>query len=376
MSNVHMFGDAYSLHLGSLEPYATHRFDDALVFLDGRYGLDTLGIFTSPMRYYSKPDDSMPSRYWEIDYADPANAGAFSLDPNLFSNYGDAWAALTLDVDGDASIGTAVWHAYRTSRKPADPSTTSVTWSQVTQYAEAPQSESDTYAGPANGDAIGNPDPFVGMTRAEIRKAVGKPNAPMVYTGGITLAGMPPKDGESYDKNFGLIKLGHVSKPVAYINTSPVNGWNTGGNLIYPVSVTGTTSCPFGGMTLAIDHTQEADGTMHLVLSRGGGSGSGGNTSFTRTSVSLSGDLFETMKAGREYSVSGTSGTTLTFGIDTMQLGEESVVVVPSSGPTVKISGQTLNAGTTYLIRRTAYIATEGATPSNAVLAIPCLDIH
>jgi hypothetical protein len=115
---------------------------------------------------------------------------------------------------------------------------------------------------------------------------------------------------------------------------------------------------------------------MHLVLSRGGGSGSGGNTSFTRTSVSLSGDLFETMKAGREYSVSGTSGTTLTFGIGTMQLGEESVVVVPSSGPTVKISGQTLNAGTTYLIRRTAYIASEGSTPSNAVLAIPCLDIH
>jgi hypothetical protein len=356
-----------SFGLGSLDPFATHEYKDAFVFLDPSYGLQTLGIFEHPMAYYSQPNDQYPGQSWAIAYSDPSHKGFFTIDPNLFDNYKRAW------ISKDPTNGEAIWNAYNVTVGTSQPSGTSVTWAQVTEAAEADEQDSDVYRGY---DLFGFKDPFSGMTRAEIREAVGKPNAPMVYTGGITLAGMPPKSGESYDKNFGLIKLGHVSKPVAYINSNPVDGWNTGGNLIYPVSVTGTTSCPFGGMTLAIDHTQEADGTMHLVLSRGGGSGSGGNTSFTRTSVSLSGDLFETMKAGREYSVSGTSGTTLTFGIGTMQLGEESVVVVPSSGPTVKISGQTLNAGTTYLIRRTAYIASEGSTPSNAVLAIPCLDIH
>jgi len=366
-SNVHVFGSDMSFELGSRDPFATHEYKDALVFLSKEYDRSTLGIFDHPMAYYSQPNDQYPGQSWAIAYSDPSHKGFFTIDPILFDNYKRAW------VQKDNVNGEAVWNAYNCQVGTIQPSTTQVTWSEVTELAETLESESDVYRGY---DLYGFKDPFSGMTRAEIRKAVGKPKAPIVYTGGITLAGLPPKSGESYDKNFGLIKLGHVSKPVAYINTYPVDGWNTGGNLIYPVSVTGTTSCPFGGMTLAIDHTQEADGTMHLVLSRGGGSGSGGNTSFTRTSVSLSGDLFETMKAGREYSVSGTSGTTLTFGIGTMQLGEESVVVVPSSGPTVKISGQTLNAGTTYLIRRTAYIASEGSTPSNAVLAIPCLDIH
>ena len=263
-NNVHVFGSGMSFGLGSLDPFATHEYKDAFVFLGPSYGRQTLGIFDHPMAYYSQPNDQYPGQSWEIAYSDPSHKGFFTIDPNLFDNYKRAW------ISKDPTNGEAIWNAYNVTVGITQPSGTSVTWAQVTEAAEADEQDSDVYRGY---DLFGFKDPFSGMTRAEIRKAVGKPNAPIVYTGGITLAGMPPESGESYDKNFGLIKLGHVSKTVAYINTNPVDGWNAGGNLIYPVSVTGTTTCPFGGMMLAIDHTQEADGTMHLVLSRGGSGG-------------------------------------------------------------------------------------------------------
>lgn len=263
-NNVHVFGSGMSFGLGSLDPFATHEYKDALVFLGPSYGRQTLGIFDHPMAYYSQPNDQYPGQTWAIAYADQFHKGFFTIDPNLFDNYKRAW------ISKDPTNGEAIWNAYNVTVGTIQPSSTSVTWTQVTEAAEADEQDSDVYRGY---DLFGFKDPFSGMTRAEIRKAVGKPNAPIVYTGGITLAGMPPESGETYDKNFGLIKLGHVSKPVAYINTNPVDGWNAGGNLIYPVSVTGTTTCPFGGMMLAIDHTQEADGTMHLVLSRGGSGG-------------------------------------------------------------------------------------------------------
>jgi hypothetical protein len=363
-SNVHVFGSGMTFGLGSLDPFATHEYNDAFVFLNPSYNLHTLGIFDHPMAYYSQPNDQYPDQSWTIAYSDPEHKGFFTIDPILFDNYKRAWIAK------DPTNGEAIWNAYNVTVGTNQPSGTSVTWAQVTAAAEADEQDSDVYRGY---DLFGFKDPYRGMTRAEIRKSVGKPNAPMVYTGGITLAGMPPKDGESYDKNFGLIKLGHVSKPVAYINTFPVDGWNAGGNLIYPVSVTGTTSCPFGGMMLAIDHNQEADGTMHLVLSRG--CGSGVNTTFTRLNITVNGDITETMKGGSEYNIGGTSGT-LTFGVESMQLGEESLIIVPSSGASVKISEQTLNAGTTYLIRRIGYNASEDSAPSVAVLAIPCFHIH
>lgn len=360
-NNVHVFGGGMSFGLGSLDPFATHEYKDAFVFLDPSYGLPTLGIFDHPMAYYSQPNDQYPDQSWAIAYSDPSHKGFFTIDPILFDNYKRAW------ISKDPTNGEDIWNAYNVTVGTNQPSGTSVTWAQVTAAAEADEHDGDVYRGY---DLFGFKDPFSGMTRADIRNAVGKPNAPMVYTGGITLAGMPPKDGESYDKNFGLIKLGHVSKPVAYINTFPVDEWNAGGNLTYPVSVTGTTSCPFGGMMLAIDHTQEADGTMHLVLSRGNG-----NMTFTSSTITVDGDVTEIMKGGREYSISGTSGT-LTFGVGSMQLGEESLVIVPSSGVSVNISGQTLNAGTTYLIRRIGYNASEGSVPSATVLAIPCFHIH
>lgn len=368
VEDVHIFNSGCNLRLGSLDPYATNEFKDALVLLDDTYDSSVMSIFQHPVAYSSHPSDSMPSQPWEIVWSDPNVASAFMIDPNRFSNYEAAWIAL------DPVNGAAIWDAYSTTTGPAQPGTSSVTWEQVTERAEANQSEDDTYRGES---LHGFSDPFDGMKRSEIRAMIGKPNAPMVYTGGIALAGFPNQAGESYDKNFGLIKLGHVSKPVAYINSSPVNGWNSGGNLIYPVSVTGTTDCPFGGMMLAIDNKQEPDGTMHLVLSRGGSGGSACNTQFTHVGISTTGgDVSESLVAGQEYDISGDVGTTVTLNASSMNLGEETLVIVPSSGPTVKLSGQTLNSSTTYLIRRTAYIASEGDIPTPSALAIPCSHIH
>ena len=368
LSNVHIYASGITLGLGSPEPYATNEYSDALIFLNNNYDKRVWGVFEHPISYWSQPNNTSPGQSWAVDYSDPANASSFVLDPNLFDNYKRAWIAL------DPTNGETIWNNYNVTVGTTQPAGTTVTWSQVTEAAEADEQETDVYRGY---NLYGFTDPFSGKTRAEIRRLLTKPNAPMVYTGGIALAGFPNQSGESYDKNFGLIKLGHVSKPVAYINTYPVSGWNSGGNLIYPVSVTGTTDCPFGGMMLAIDNKQEPDGTMHLVLSRGGSGGSAGNTQFTRTSISVSGgDVSESLVAGKEYNISGASGTTVTLSASSMNLGEETLVIVPSSGPTVKLSGQTLNSSTTYLIRRTAYIASEGSSPSPSALAIPCSHIH
>lgn len=364
VEDVHIFNSGCNLHLGSLDPYATNEFKDALVLLDNTYDSSVMSIFQHPVSYRSRPSDSMPSQPWEIKWSDANDASAFMIDPNRFSNYKDAWIAL------DQDNGEAIWDAYSTTTGPVQPSTSSVTWEQVTERAEAVQSEDDTYRGES---LHGFSDPFDGKKRSEIRSMIGKPNAPMVYTGGIALAGYPTGTD---DQNFGLVKLGHVSKPVAYIKANPVADWGgSTSNLLSPVSVTGTTDCPYAGMVLAIDGKQEIDGTMHLVLAKKAGGGSGGTTTFTRSQIPVTGDATETMEAGHEYSIGGTSGT-LTFDVGSMQLGEESLVIVPASGPSVKISGQTLNAGTTYLIRRASYIASAASTPSAAALAIPCLGIH
>lgn len=372
VEDVHIFNSGCNLGLGSLDPYATNEFKDALVLLDNTYDPTVMGIFQHPVAYYSQPNDTALTQSWSIDWEDPDNASAFMIDPYLFDNYKEAWAHCAEEAGKTRADGEAVWNAYSTSGGVHDPTDMSVSWGTVTQYAEAHQSESDTYRG-NNPDLHGFTDPFKGKTRAQIRAMIGKPKVPMIYTGGIALAGYPTGTG---DQNFGLIKLGHVSKPVAYINTHPVADWGgSTANLLSPVSVTGTTDCPYAGMVLAIDGKQEIDGTMHLVLAKKAGGGSGGTTTFTRLHIMVDGDITENMEAGREYNIDGTSGT-LTFGVGSMQLGEESLVIVPSSGASVKISGQTLNAGTTYLIRRTGYNASEGDTPSAAALAIPCFHIN
>ena len=372
VEDVHILNSGCNLGLGSLDPYATNEFKDALVLLDGNYEPSVMGIFRHPVAYYSQPNDGAPGQPWAIDWNEPGNASAFMIDPNLFTNYREAWAHCAETHDYTRAQGIAFWESYSTSGGVHEPADMDVRWSEVTQYAEAHQSESDTYRG-NSADLHGFTDPFKGKTRAEIRTMIGKPKAPMVYTGGIALAGYPTGTD---DQNFGLVKLGHISKPVAYIKANPVAEWGgSTSNLLSPVSVTGTTDCPYAGMVLAIDGKQEIDGTMHLVLAKKVGGGSVGTTTFKRTRKAVSGDVTETMEAGHEYSIGGTSGT-LTFDVGSMQLGEESLVIVPASGPSVKISGQTLNAGTTYLIRRASYIASASSTPSAAALAIPCLGIH
>jgi hypothetical protein len=196
------------------------------------------------------------------------------IDPYLFDNYKEAWAHCAETHNYTREQGIAFWESYSTSGGVHDPTDIDVHWGEVTQYAEAHQSESDTYRG-NNPDLHDFTDPFKGKTRAEIRTMIGKPKVPMIYTGGIALAGYPTGTD---DQNFSLIKLGHVSKPVAYIKSKPVSGW--GGsttNLLSPVSVTGTTDCPYAGMVLAIDGKQEIDGTMHLVLAKKAGGGTGKN---------------------------------------------------------------------------------------------------
>jgi hypothetical protein len=372
VEDVHILNSGCNLGLGSLDPYATNEFKDALVLLDGNYDPSVMGIFQHPVAYYSQPNDAAPGQPWAIDWNEPGNASAFMIDPNLFTNYREAWAHCAETHDYTRAQGIAFWDSYSTSGGIHDPVDMDVHWTEVTQYAEAHQSENDTYRGNST-DLHGFTDPFKGKTRAEIRTMIGKPKVPMVYTGGIALAGYP---SGTDDQNFGLVKLGHVSKPVAYIKANPVAEWGgSTSNLLSPVSVTGTTDCPYAGMVLAIDGKQEIDGTMHLVLAKKVGGGNGGTTTFTRSRIPVTGDATETMEAGYEYSIVGTSGT-LTFDVGSMQLGEESLVIVPASGPSVKISGQTLNAGTTYLIRRASYIASAESTPSAAALAIPCLGIH
>jgi hypothetical protein len=274
VEDVHIFNSGCNLGLGSLDPYATNEFKDALVLLDNNYDPTVMGIFQHPVAYYSQPNDFSPTQTWAIDWNEPDNASAFMIDPYLFDNYKEAWAHCAETHNYTREQGIAFWESYSTSGGVHDPTDIDVHWGEVTQYAEAHQSESDTYRG-NNPDLHDFTDPFKGKTRAEIRTMIGKPKVPMIYTGGIALAGYPTGTD---DQNFSLIKLGHVSKPVAYIKSKPVSGW--GGsttNLLSPVSVTGTTDCPYAGMVLAIDGKQEIDGTMHLVLAKKAGGGTGKN---------------------------------------------------------------------------------------------------
>lgn len=273
VEDVHIFNSGCNLGLGSLDPYATNEFKDALVLLDDNYDPSVMGIFQHPVAYYSQPNDTTPAQTWVIDWSEPDNASAFMIDPNLFDNYKEAWAHCAETHNYTREQGIAFWESYNTSGGLHEPTDMSVTWGEVTQYAEAHQSENDEYRG-NNPDLHGFSDPFKGKRRYEIRAMIGKPNAPMIYTGGIALAGF---SSGTDNENFGLIKLGHVSKPVAYIKSNPVAGWGgSTANLLSPVSVTGTTDCPFAGMVLAIDGKQEIDGTMHLVLAKKADGGSGG----------------------------------------------------------------------------------------------------
>jgi hypothetical protein len=112
---------------------------------------------------------------------------------------------------------------------------------------------------------------FKNYTKSKIAAAINKPAAPMIYTGGICLAGKPNGTNieNKEEANAGLIKIGSGVVPCAYIVSHPISEWSGGGPIIHPISVSGTTECPYKGMALCVTDVQEPDGTLHLALYRG-----------------------------------------------------------------------------------------------------------
>ena len=367
MKDTHIFGSGITLELDSTDPYATHSFNNAIVNLTDAYSDNLpaiLGVFPHPVKYNSIPHDDILSQTWSIGFSNiSANNEPFHIDPCYFENYKRAWEQY------DSVNGPTIWENYRTETGYG-----SDDWGPVTKMAELDQQEDDIYRGHP---LYGYNDPFVGKTRAKIRTMITKPDAPMVYTGGIALAGQPTGTGKD---NYGLIKLGHESKPVAYINANPVTGWGSA-NLLCPTSITGTTTCPYGGMVLAIDSEQELDGTMHLVLRKNV------PTSNTRFDVELNyenctADADIEPRKGMHYIVGCSNGVNITIlrNDDHMNYGDECCVVVKdSSEGTVTVEGistgtygnaigdligeHTLSHGHSYLLRKVEYTEPGEITP-------------
>ena len=375
MTNTHIFGSGLTLDLSSTDVYATHSFDNAIINLTSDYNAvlsGTLGIFPHPMRYFSMPYDNVLNIPWKIGFEATTNDTGmnkepFHIDPCYFDNYEKAW------IRYDSINGEATWAAYRTEIGYGTGASYD-DWRAVTEIAEGIQTENDVYHGHS---LYGYDDPFDGMTRAQIREAVGKPNAPMVYTGGIALAGFPTGTNEY---NYGLIKLGHESKPVAYINASPVTGWGAA-DLLCPTSITGTTTCPYGGMVLAVDGKQELDGTLHLVLRKNVPTSNtrfGGDLDYENCTA----DADIEPRKGMHYIVGCSDGVNITIlrNDDHMNYGDECCVVVKdSSEGTVTVEGistgtygnaigdligeHTLSSGHSYLLRKVEYTEPGEITP-------------
>lgn len=206
------------------DEFATTHYSDALIFLGSGYNTpETLGIFPNPVTYKSYlPNDQDPDAPVQVEL-DRQNS-YFYIDPTRFTR-------------GDE------------------------------HYYEPVRGTHDIHA--ADYDSYDNNMFFEGKTRESVYSYINKPDAPMIYTGGICLAGKPNHGNvRGNDDNSGLIKLGAGVVPCAYIDVSPVSTWNLGKDTFIPVSVTGTNECPYGGMALCIGNKQELDGTLHLSLYR------------------------------------------------------------------------------------------------------------
>lgn len=354
VGNTHVFNSGLSFNLNSLEPYATHSLSGALTNLHGAYDQSIYGIFSHPMNYTSMPTEDSPASPWTVDLAN----SMFRVDPNLFSNYGDAWEALY------GSAGRTFWNNYKTSDGTSDSR-----WGAVTQRAEANQSEGDTYRGDSS-----FADPFTGRSRSQIRAMIAKPSAPMVYTGGIAVAGFAASGD---DDNFGLIKLGHLSKSSSYVASRPVSGWSPYGNLVIPASITGTTECPYGGMVLAVDGKQELDGTMHLVLARNGDSRVNYRYDSTYSNCTEN-TAINKVTAGNLYVVKTASGIRVDVNMDSgLNTGDVFIVRHVGSGTvrvnSVMAAGDSeaieLAVNKSYIIKKCSYVS--AGDPSSRYLVMP-----
>lgn len=359
MKDTHIFGSGITLELDSTDPYATHSFNNAIINLTDAYSDNLpaiLGVFPHPVKYNSIPHDDILSQTWSIGFGNVnANNEPFHIDPCYFENYKRAWEQY------DSVNGLTIWENYRTETGYG-----SDDWGPVTALAELDQQEDDIYRGHP---LYGYKDPFAGKTRAKIRAMITKPEAPMVYTGGIALAGK--LTGGALD-NYGLIKLGHESKPVAYVNANPVAGWGVA-DLLSPTSITGTITCPYGGMVLAIDNEQELDGTMHLVLRKNVPTS---NTQFDGELYyeNCTADTNIKPRKGKHYIVGCSNGVNITIlrSDNYMNYGDECCVVVKDGSlGTVTVEGistgtygnaigdligeHTLSPGKSYLLRKVEY---------------------
>ena len=104
-------------------------------------------------------------------------------------------------------------------------------------------------------------DPMTTMAGFSLEDALSgkanKPDAPMIYTGGIALGGRG--DGSGY----GLMKVGDMYTSIAsYIKTSwTTNDYNADNDVVL---TPGTSECPYGGMPLLVKSQQEYDGTFRI----------------------------------------------------------------------------------------------------------------
>lgn len=302
LSNVQVFGTHVLVNPNSYDDYATSGISNALIQLpsvtfpklpqDGTnisrdYDCTVYGVFKNPVNYVTRPTSSAPDTPYQISFD-----SWFLLNPSRFSNFQTAIQTVMECSDNDARLAMEGYLMYDPTIggvKGWEINGTPLTDEEcraVTLEAEQNASDDDIYIGDGSysrspGSAADDPelkkwygssDPFLGYSRKQIRTLLAKPPVPMAYTGGIALAGYPQDNStpdsalwQVGDKNYGLIKLGSLSRPVAYIRTN--NSWLTKETL-YPMSVVGTTKCPYNGRVLSVTDTQELDGTMHVALTK------------------------------------------------------------------------------------------------------------
>ena len=203
------------------DEFATSHYSDAMIFLDDRYNTpETIGIFPTPTKYKLVDNTNV--------VIDRSNS-FFYIDPSRFT------------------VGTN--HYYGPVLGTHD-------------------------TGAADYDSYDNNELFRSCTREEVAAKINKPKVPMIYTGGIGLAGYPNGTKSDWgvragEDNSGFIKLGSGVVPCAYIDAHPVSNWNgASSDTFIPISVSGTTISPYAGMALCIGNKQEPDGTLHLELYR------------------------------------------------------------------------------------------------------------
>lgn len=286
VSNLFIFGDGISLRLGGRSDYATGVYNNSAIFLNGDYNQyqEMYGIFDQPVNYSSFANETDGSSLYKLNTGDYGTE--FLLSPYAFTNYLDAAKTLTDDEHAELWFAEYQWYdnmVYPIAEEVQELSVPDMAnklgisadkIADLHLYADQHESDDDVYRPNVSsfskfcryGSSDKYKDPFIGLTRRKIREMISKPTPPMVYTGGVCFAGSTVNsDGD----NYGLIKLGHRCKPVAYIWAHDPSEWGASSKLLQPASIIGTTTCPYGGMMLAIDNVQEVDGTMHLVLHRG-----------------------------------------------------------------------------------------------------------